>query len=42
MGSEWYKCATTAGNWASTSERLLKAIPAKLQDIADSFNKIGN
>lgn len=42
MGSEWYKCATTAGNWASTSERLLKAIPAKLQTIADSFNKIGN
>ena len=42
MGSEWYKCATTAGNWASTSERLLRAIPAKLQDIADSFNKIGN
>ena len=42
MGSEWYKCATTAGNWASTSERLMKSIPAKLQDIADSFNKIGN
>ena len=42
MGSEWYKCATTAGNWASTSERLMKVIPAKLQDIADSFNKINN
>ena len=42
MGSEWYKCATTGGNWASTSERLMRSIPAKLQDIADSFNKIGN
>ena len=42
MGSEWYKCATTAGNWASTSEKLMKSIPAKLQDIADSFNKIQN
>ena len=42
MGSEWYKCATTAGNWASTSERLMKSIPAKIQDIADSFNKINN
>ena len=40
MGSEWYECATTAGNWASTSERLMKSIPAKLQDIADSFNNI--
>ena len=42
MGSEWYKCATTAGNWASTSEKLMKSVPAKLQDIADSFNKIQN
>jgi ABC-type glycerol-3-phosphate transport system substrate-binding protein len=42
MGSEWYKCATTAGNWASKSEALMKSVPAKLQDIADSFNKIGN
>ena len=42
MGSEWYKCATTAGNWASTSEKLMKSVPAKLQDIADSFNKIKN
>ena len=42
MGSEWYKCATTAGNWASTSEKLMKSIPAKLQDIADSFNNIKN
>ncbi len=42
MGSEWYKCATTAGNWASTSAALMRSIPAKLQDIADSFNKINN
>ena len=42
MGSEWYKCATTAGNWASKSEALMKSVPAKLQAIADSFNKIGN
>ncbi len=42
MGSEWYKCATTAGNWSSKSEALMRVIPAKLQDIADSFNKIDN
>ena len=42
MGSEWYKCATTAGNWASKSETLMKTLPKQLQDIADSFNKINN
>ena len=42
MGSEWYQCATTSGNWASTSQRLMRSIPAKLQDIADNFNNINN
>ena len=42
MGSEWYKCATTNGSWASKSETLMKSVPALLQSIADSFNKINN
>ena len=42
MGSEWYKCATTAGSWASKSESLMKSVPALLQSVADSFNKIDN
>ncbi len=42
MGSEWYKCATTAGSWASKSESLMKTVPALLQTVADSFNKIDN
>ena len=42
MGSEWYKCATTGGSWASKSEALMKTVPGLLQSVADSFNKINN
>lgn len=42
MGSEWYKCATTNGSWASKSETLMRSVPAMIQKVADSFNNINN